>query len=161
MNKLVQYLKNTWSIFQDNWTSFLIICLVQLIISSICFVPLALVSSKLNINMPSNISTNEALMLSIIRNPLFIYTLIISSVLILAVFSFCIVASIEVANGTKSWKKAFQKAWSLFSSIFLLTVLSMLLINIGLILFIVPGIFILFLLSLIYPIAIINKSKPI
>jgi len=161
MNKFIQYTKDSWKIFQDNWVSFLIICLFQFILSSICFVPLALVSSKLNINMTSNISTDEAFILSIMRNPLFIYTFTICGVLVLAIFTFCIIASIEVANGEKSWKKAFQKSWHLFSNAFLLTVLCILLINIGFILFIAPGVFALFLLSLVYPITAIKKSKPI
>ena len=61
----------------------------------------------------------------------------------------------------ETWKKAFQKSWHLFSNAFLLTVLCILLINIGFILFIAPGVFALFLLSLVYPITAIKKSKPI
>jgi hypothetical protein len=48
--------------------------------------------------MTSNISTDEAFIFTICR------------VLVLAIFTFCIIASIEVANGEKSWKKAFQKS---------------------------------------------------
>jgi hypothetical protein len=116
--------------------------------------PLGIIMMKAGINEFSNPED----ILILIRNFNFLLSVIISGFVILAVYTFSLAASFHLANGAKNWKVAFKKAFSMFGNIYLMNLLGMFIATIGLVFFIIPGILVLFFLSFIYPIAIIEKT---
>lgn len=102
--------------------------------------------------------SNPEDILILIRNFNFLLSVIISGFVILAVYTFSLTASFHLANGEKNWKGAFKKAFSTFGNIYLISLIGIFISVIGFILFIIPGILVLFFLSFIYPIAIVEKT---
>lgn len=133
----------------------MLIFVINIISTLICFIPLGLAFAKLNI---TDTMTPES-MLALIQNFNFLISVAISGVLMLAVYILCLTASFNLANGEKSLKTAFKNAFLSFGKMYLMTLFGMSIAVLGFLCFIIPGILILFFLSFIYPIAIVEKTS--
>jgi len=154
MKSFKEQLIETWKIFQENWVSFFIVFVINSFIAIICFIPLGLSAMKMGLDA----NFNEEQLFVLVRNPQFLLVFFVSLTLAFAMYLLSITTSFELANGEKKWKKAFKKALSSYGKIYFMVLLGTSLATLGFCLFIIPGILILFFLSFIFPIVVIEKT---
>jgi len=156
MKTFKEELINTWKIFQENWVSFFIIFVINIILMVLCCIPIGL--SIVRTGLSANI--NKEQLLSLMKDVQFLIPLFISANLAFLAYIFSLIASFTIASGEKKWKQAIKKAFSLFWRVYFMVLFGLFLACIGFCLLIIPGVLILFYLSFILPV-MINENTGI